>query len=287
MDKNLPIIKSLVGDSITKVDLKHIDAFVSSCVALFIPVGGSCGYAITPDHSHPSYMFVIPYDRESEVFIDGRGIKSHPNSIFCLSPDIKHHEKQNYLPPKYCAIFIQKDFFEEAVLCYHDSLPFYKGDVVDVKSAKLDILIREFIYEFLESGFVLESIAHLLTHEIIRNINPKEQVLPPLCHNLIINEAVKYINIHFEKEISIDQLAKLSHLSSSHFSKLFTQEMQITPMAYLKTVRLQQAKKMLLTKSYTITEVANKCGFNSTSYFAKQFREAFSQTPKEYLYRFS
>ena len=284
--QELKTIKSLVGESITEENLKFIDSFVSPKLSMFMPVGGSCGYAVTPDHSHPAYMFVLSYDSESEVVIDGKCISSLPNTIFALSPEIKHHEVQNYLPPKYCAIFVDKDFFEEQFLSYSDELLIFNGLVINIKNHRLESLVRDFMNESQNihhsKEILLEVLTTLLTHEIIRNIVDYSFSETILSDNMMINESIKFMNIHFETEITIEVLAKRSMLSKSHFTKLFTQEMQVSPMVYLKNIRLQNAKKMLRTKELNITEVAQKCGFNSTSYFTKLFKEHYSVTPKEF-----
>jgi len=289
-NKNLKIIKSLVGDNITQDNLKFIDTFISSKLSLFMPIGGNCGYAVTPDHQHPAYMFVMAYDDETKVVIEGKSIQSSLNTIFCLSPNIKHHEVQSYLPPKYCAVFIEKDFFEKSLYCYCEEVLYLNGLVVDIKSHKVDLLIRDFIYESQNSVstqiMVLESIATLLTHEIIRNIVGYDN--PPIerTDNMLINETVKFMNSTYEKDVTVEELAKRLNLSKSHFTKLFTDAMQVSPMVYLRTIRLQNAKKMLRTKELSVTVVAQQCGFNSTSYFTKMFKEHFLQTPKEFMENF-
>jgi AraC-like DNA-binding protein len=252
-----------------------------------MPVGGNCGYAVTKDHKHPSYMFVLAYDYETEVIIANKIVQSSPNSIFCLSPDIKHHEVQNYLPPKYCAIFIDKEFFEESLKSYNQENTIFNGLIVDIKSSKLELLVRDFINEAqnqdLSYDMILESISTLVTHEIIRTIFGYSKSKPILSQNMVINEAVRFINSEFEKDITIEDLAKVVNLSKSHFTTIFTKEMKISPMSYLKSIRLQNAKKLLRVKELSITEVATKCGFNSASYFTKIFKEHFSQTPKEFI----
>jgi len=287
---NIKTIKSLVGESITQENLKFIDAFVSPKLSLFMPIGGSCGYAVTPNHQHPAYMFLMGYDDETKIVLEGKSIVSSPNTIFCLSPNIQHHEVQNYLPPKYCAIFIEKDFFEEVFTFYKKEKPYFKGFLVDIKSYKMDVLIRDFIYESqyqsLAQETILDSIAMLLTHEIIRNIIKYKPQMVLQTDNMIINESIKFINISYEQEITIDILANHSNLSKSHFTKLFTDAIQVSPMVYLRTIRLQNAKKMLQTQKLTVTEVAQQCGFNSTSYFTKIFKEHFLETPKEFMRRF-
>ena len=234
-------------------------------------------------------MFVLAYDAETEVVIERRSIHSLPNTIFCLSPEIKHHEVQSYLPPKYCAIFIEKEFFEKSLSYYSKEPLYFNGLVVKIKRKKMNLLIRDFMSEAQHKtssqAMVLESIATLLTHELIRNIVAFESCEIPLSENMLINEVVKFMNISYEKEITVDDLAKRLNLSKSHFTKLFTDSMQVSPMVYLRTIRLQNAKKMLQSKELSVTEVARQCGFNSTSYFTKLFREKYKQTPKKLLKR--
>ena len=290
LDNELQIVKSLVGAELTHENLTFIDCFIHRSLSIFMPVGGNCGYAINPDHSHPSYMFVISYDNETEVYIGANKYRPHPNSLFCLSPDIKHHEVQNYLPPKYCAIFVEKEFFELHFKEYASSalLPF-NGLIINIKNNRLDALVKEFICEsqnlHLSKDIVLKNIATLLIHQIIRNIIEYDFNETIFTNNLVINEVIKFINIHYENSINIDDLAKLSNLSKSHFTKLFTDEMQVSPIVYLKMIRLQNAKKILLSKQLSITQVAQQCGFNSPSYFTKIFKETFNETPKEFLIR--
>lgn len=134
---------------------------------------------------------------------------------------------------------------------------------------------------------MLENLSMLLTHEIIRTIvgQKKQESTLEVPQNQRINEAVKLINANYEKDISLEEIAQSANLSKSHFTKLFTQIMKITPVQYLLHVRLQNAKKMLLSGKLSVTKVSAQCGFNSPSYFAKSFKAAFNETPKEFMQR--
>lgn len=288
-EEEFSTIKNLVGDAITSENLLFVDSFVHETLSIFMPIGGNCGYAVTPDHTHPSYMFVLSYDSETAVFVGKRKLEPSPNTIFCLSPEIEHHEVQNYLPPKYCAIFIQKEFFEQNLNAYIEETMHFNGLIVDMKSTKLTMLIKEFVYEsqnrHASKDIVLDSLSSLVTHEIIRTIIEYDAHPVHISDNQAINEAIKHININYELNITLDDLATLSKLSRSHFTKVFIENMKVTPMEYLKIIRLQNAKKMLLSNRLSVTQVAQQCGFNSSSYFTKSFREAFNETPKEFTQR--
>ena len=69
--QNIQTIRKLVG-TVTKEQLRYVDCFVADDMALFMPVGGACLYAITPEHTHPSYMFVLHFDDRTSTSMSGR-----------------------------------------------------------------------------------------------------------------------------------------------------------------------------------------------------------------------
>ena len=284
----IEVIKSLVGENITKEDLALVDSYVYEKLAIFMPVGGNCGYAVSPKHTHPAYMFVLAYDNQTVVYVDEKKYETSPNTIFCLSPDIEHHEVQNYLPPKYSAIFIDKELFERSMKLYKKENIFFNALVVD-SNDKIERLLKEFIIESLNSHtstqIVLENIASLITHELIRVVLKENTNLVDASDNEFINKVIKYINTNYENEISVEELAQISKLSKSHFSKVFSENMNVSPMDYLKSIRIQNAKKMLLSNQLSMTKISTQCGFNSPSYFSKVFKETYGETPKEFSIR--
>ena len=135
------------------------------------------------------------------------------------------------------------------------------------------------------SQTLLDNISTLITHEIIRTVTKHKCSISHNPSNLMMNEIIKFINIEYASEISVELLSQKANLSKSHFSKLFNDEMNISPMEYLKKIRLQNAKKMLRSNELTVTQIAQLCGFNSSSYFTKSFKLAFNETPKVIIRR--
>lgn len=117
MRSNIDKIRKLVGD-VTTEQLRYVDCFVGEDVGLFMPVGGPCYYGILPNHTHPAYMFTLPFNDQTFVDIGGRVIQARHGNIFALSPEIVHHELPSDYPPRYIAIFIAREFFEEQIFQY-------------------------------------------------------------------------------------------------------------------------------------------------------------------------
>jgi len=286
MNKKLSISKNLVGKSITEKNLKYVDAYLYEKLSIYTPIGGCCEYAVTPNHTHPSYMFFLPYDSETTLLVNNKKMQTETNTLFALSPEIEHSEIQNYLPPKYSAIFVDKAYFEKEFTLYGEELPFFDGVTVSLEENRLYQLVNEFKFEadnaFGAKEKMLETLSSMITHQIIRLLLNIQSQMPNMSDNIAIAEAIKYLNTHFEEDISVETLAKLSQLSKSHFGRLFSDSMGISPMEYLKNIRLQHAKKLLLKEYKSITQIAMACGFNSPAYFTKLFKEQYGVTPKEF-----
>lgn len=91
-----------------------------------------------------------------------------------------------------------------------------------------------------------------------------------------------YLDLHYNEEISVKDMAKMCNVSYSYFSRFFKKVMQRTFVEYLNFVRITEAKRLLLTTKHNITEVALSVGFSNSSYFIKQFKRYNNQSPKQF-----
>ncbi len=102
-------------------------------------------------------------------------------------------------------------------------------------------------------------------------------------YSRVVCGVLEYIEKHYgEESLSITQIADQLHLSSAYLNVLFRQEMKQTLKQYLSNYRLEKARRMLEQDFDKITEIAEKCGYANSNYFAKVFREAEGMTPLEY-----
>lgn len=93
---------------------------------------------------------------------------------------------------------------------------------------------------------------------------------------------MRYIHAHYPETISIDQLAEAVHVSKRVCFRLFRENLHMSPVAYLTDYRLRKACQRLAESEESITQIAYGCGFGSSSYFGKLFREHFGCSPAAY-----
>ena len=97
-----------------------------------------------------------------------------------------------------------------------------------------------------------------------------------------ITGLTRYLQEHLAEEISLSLLAEEFHLSSQYISQLFKSEIGVGFLAYLTNIRMEQAKKLLLTTPLSIADVAERSGYGDYRVFTKVFRKSEGITPSQY-----
>lgn len=103
----------------------------------------------------------------------------------------------------------------------------------------------------------------------------------------IANFCANHIITHFQEALHIGQLASLAYVSGSYLSRQFREKMGTTPMKYLNSIRMDNAKKLLCTSQESIGGIACRIGFNDPKHFSRLFKEATRLTPSGYRKAFS
>lgn len=100
-----------------------------------------------------------------------------------------------------------------------------------------------------------------------------------------IRPAINYIDANFDKQISLAEVAKASYLSVSRLAHIFKEQMGITIIDYLTSVRIDRAKQLLLATDQNCTEICFEVGYNNQSYFTRTFKELVGATPRQFRMR--
>lgn len=87
-----------------------------------------------------------------------------------------------------------------------------------------------------------------------------------------INKVREYIIDHYSEDIDIGELAKQVHLHPVYLGKLFKQNTGHTYKEFLNIIRVNNAEMLLSTGGFTVSEVAERCGFKDISYFSNVFK---------------
>ncbi len=109
-----------------------------------------------------------------------------------------------------------------------------------------------------------------------------EKVREATGYSLEISQAISYISEHYTADISLKTLADHVHLSANYLSNLFKKEVGQKFVDYINALRIEQAKKLLLTSSKRTLQISDETGFSDSAYFSKVFKKATGLSPAEY-----
>jgi AraC-like DNA-binding protein len=88
-----------------------------------------------------------------------------------------------------------------------------------------------------------------------------------------------YIDGHIGERISLNELAHQAGVSRFHFARQFRLSTGESPMEYLRRVRIERSKSILLNRGATIAEVAARLGFSDQSHFTRIFGRLVGVSP--------
>ncbi len=128
-----------------------------------------------------------------------------------------------------------------------------------------------------EQDYVCMSILYELLAELSMEISFRRPVPARML------EAREYMDEHFNEDIRIAALAEKANVGETYFRREFRMCFDCAPVVYLKNVRLENARILLESGLYTISETAGLCGFHSVSYLSKEFSRKFGMSPREYM----
>lgn len=97
-----------------------------------------------------------------------------------------------------------------------------------------------------------------------------------------LRRVVDHVQAHYAQEIRVAALARMAHLSLAQFERQFVRCMQITPRAWVTSVRLDAAMRALQLGDEPVAAIALACGFADQSAFARRFRKHVGLTPSAY-----
>jgi AraC-like DNA-binding protein len=94
-----------------------------------------------------------------------------------------------------------------------------------------------------------------------------------------VGRAIRWIRVHYDETLRVEQLAALATMSVSSFHRHFRAVTSMTPIQFQKEIRLREARARLLANPDDITGVGYAVGYDSPSQFSREYRRMFGVPP--------
>lgn len=114
------------------------------------------------------------------------------------------------------------------------------------------------------------------------NVERSSGMLKKTFKDATINKIVLYLQENMGESLLLDDICNEFYLSKTYLKRFFKNETGYTVMAYLKALRMEEAKKLIRENNLSFTEIAQKLGFDSVHYFSTSFKKHEGFSPSEY-----
>lgn len=157
--------------------------------------------------------------------------------------------------------------------------------VAPVTVPLLDAALR--LLQLLDQPQDLKTLAPLVQREILYRVltGPLGPRLRALAHTdgatRRVGRVIEQLTRRFAEPLSIDELAELAHMSPSTLHLRFKQLTALSPLQFQKTLRLQQARRLMLADGLDAANAAHRVGYESPSQFSREYRRLFGAPPRE------
>lgn len=101
-------------------------------------------------------------------------------------------------------------------------------------------------------------------------------------YSLLIRNVIRYLQEHYEEDLSLKTIAEHFQVSPNYLSRLFKQEAGRGIFEWINEIRIDKSKPLLKDYRYKIYEIAEMVGFNSQTHFSTVFQRLTGVSPKEY-----
>ncbi|MFL0248339.1 response regulator [Clostridium sp. WILCCON 0185] len=97
-----------------------------------------------------------------------------------------------------------------------------------------------------------------------------------------IRSICRYVLNNVDKEVSLTIISEKLYMNKSHISESFKKTTDITLIEYMTMVKMERAKKLIMSGNFKIFDISSKLGYKDAEYFSKVFKKHTGLTPKEF-----
>ncbi len=216
----------------------------------------------------PYYDLTLLLRGKMEYIINGERVSLRSGDVICMPPGTLRERKEGAERSDYVSFnFVTSD----PVLLPLKTENAVAKDVVLLISA-YDELRRQSFYDGKEKN----------THLLACLLLTLEDRLKEIRTNPLVVRITKYIHRNLSRKITLEKIGQKMFFSPVYCDTVFKREMGRSIIDYLIEARMNEAKRLLVDGSLSLTSVAENVGFEDYNYFSRVFKKRTGYTPSQY-----
>lgn len=240
-------------------------------------------------HAHSSYEFAIAFTGMPPAYAGRKTVYLEKNKLMPFNVDQEHGPSAYVDKCNVLGLMIDPSIFSSIAyyICGKHEVAFQNESIVP--DAELLGYISKFIEESSarQAGyeFVTQGLVNLIAVSLLRQLKSNISSKITDCNyqeNDGIQRAISFLRENYNREYSLETVARIANLSPYHFIRVFKYTTGKTPYDYLLEIKVERACILLRNKKVSVTEACYLCGFNNLEHFAVVFKRKTGMLPSQY-----
>ncbi|TYS59535.1 ABC transporter substrate-binding protein [Sutcliffiella horikoshii] len=215
--------------------------------------------------------------------IDKTAFYLEKNKCFLLVPnmsiylDTNSHDPLQYYEIDFDYIQYNEKQVDKSSFPFSGEIPIHNTiEVVNLLNGLLDVKPQLMHLEQLRKNALLHQLIYLCAYQVYKRF-------PILNIKAAIETTVRYMDIHFDQEVTREELATMIGFNVDYYSRVFKKEVGVSPNEYLTQIRIKRAKEYLVTSNQRLKEIAKSVGYSDPFYFSRIFKKSVGVSPTIYV----
>ncbi|NLA84384.1 MAG: AraC family transcriptional regulator [Clostridiales bacterium] len=240
------------------------------------------GFQIIQKRGRPFHGFLYVLDGEADYMLyDNKNLVVKKGDLVYMPKDSKYESKAS-IAKRYSYIIVNMDIIDDSMsdIVFTNDISI----ILNAKNSYYENIFREINNAFVKAGMASGIKCKALVYEMLSHL-AMDLFKNGLAANRYskIYPGILYLEENYHRNITINELAEVSHLSVSHFRRLFTEYFNMSPIEYINKLKIKKACELLRSGMYTVSETAEKTGFTNIYYFSRLFKEIIGISPKKMI----
>lgn len=232
-------------------------------------------------HQHPYYHMLYMVKGSLRFELDDKTVFLKEGQSLLIPRETDHafyndsEENGEYLEIKFSLL---RSAFEAQIL---------RENVQETDSQLAGDLFKQIFDEYSAAGSYADDAAASYLLALLHILGAKDrhekkqqfQYLAAFDYSELSQKVIRYLEEHYHEDISLDSLAKEMNLNKSYLCVAFKKDTQLTILDCLNTIRIRRAAELIVYSEYSLSQVAEACGFSSDSHFNRVFLKYVGITP--------
>ena len=244
-------------------------------------------------HYHHAYEMYYILEGERDYFIGDTFFKVSQGDLVWVPANMLHRTDGKgatrfliYFKPDFIQKYATPHMLDK--LLSDTPFVFHANATTDAQlTALLNKLLSEYEIQYKQPQYADELLIINYLLQLLFLLYTSENIYHPIfSEDSRISRIIKYVNENYAHITSMEEVADKFFISKFYMCRIFKESIGVSFISYLNTIRIKAACELLKNGDLFLSEIAIRCGFNSTPYFCKVFKDEKGISPTEYKNKF-